>query len=235
MAKKSINKSEIAITVDEQKETMETNLKNYLELLIKPLNSLFESLIIRIEQKFDKIADILESKVYNLEEENDKVNKKIQLLQDINNKLQSQLDSIKINYIKQQESQINTSWTLKGIKIEDIQDNDSSTVVTNFFKKQLNIDNVKIAKSNLAKPVNKEGVSPMIHFTLENEVDNFEIYKNKKALKDTGLYLDQKHAFPVRKAIRQLKLEAEEAKENGQMAFFNGKDLIIDSRAVKSI
>ena len=109
MAKKSINKSEIAITVDEQKETMETNLKNYLELLIKPLNSLFESLIIRIEQKFDKIADILESKVYNLEEENDKVNKKIQLLQDINNKLQSQLDSIKINYIKQQESQINTS------------------------------------------------------------------------------------------------------------------------------
>src|ERR1700727_312191 len=133
MAKKSINKSEIAITVDEQKETMETNLKNYLELLIKPLNSLFESLITRIEQKFDKIADILESKVYNLEEENDKVNKKIQLLQDINNKLQSQLDSIKINYIKQQESQINTSWTLKGIKIEDIQDNDSSTVVTNFF------------------------------------------------------------------------------------------------------
>ena len=94
---------------------------------------------------------------------------------------------------------------------------------------------MKIAKSNLAKPVNKEGVSPMIHFTLENEVDNFKIYKNKKALKDTGLYLDQKHAFPVRKAIRQLKLEAEETKENGQMAFFNGKDLIIDSRAVKSI
>ena len=204
-------------------EKQQQDIRSLVEMMKEMMGGI-QMMMKNSEKRFDQMDQIMTNRLYTLEE-------KVESLQNDNNKLKNQIQSLKqetgrqvaLKWMERDEEL--TTIHVTGLDVERGDDKTNKEAASKFIKMNLKLDNID--PEGAFTTVMRNGKNKL-KIKLRNKEDKRRLLANGAKLKDTPLRMEAAHLPMVGEAIFQLKQLAYSHRQQGKKATYSRAGVYIN-------